>query len=148
MENLKYRVIYEYEFHRGTSAAKMARRVNDVYGGCVAKENGLFLVPTFSLWIFRPAEQAPWTAGEQRFDKQLKAIVEADPSQTTSELAGGCGVSGVTNKSFNPLEENWESLNSLKGITLRIIEANRQTRVDCCLTLLNLTSTIMKGFLN
>jgi hypothetical protein len=24
MENLKYRVIYEYEFHRGTSAAEMA----------------------------------------------------------------------------------------------------------------------------
>ena len=33
MENLKYRVIYEYELHSSTSAAEAARRVNDVYGG-------------------------------------------------------------------------------------------------------------------
>ncbi|KAJ0183817.1 hypothetical protein K1T71_000240 [Dendrolimus kikuchii] len=32
---------------------------------------------------------------------ELKAIVEADPSQTTSEIAVGCGVS---DKTFNPLE--------------------------------------------
>ncbi|CAF4949334.1 unnamed protein product [Pieris macdunnoughi] len=34
MENMKYRVIFEYEFHRGTSAAETARRINDVY--CMA----------------------------------------------------------------------------------------------------------------
>ncbi|CAG9781943.1 unnamed protein product [Diatraea saccharalis] len=62
MENLKYRVIYEYEFHRGSSAAKTARMVNDVYGGCIAKENSAFLVSTFSFWKFLPAEQAPWPA--------------------------------------------------------------------------------------
>jgi hypothetical protein len=45
MENLKYRVFYEYEFHRGTTAAEIARRVNDVYGSCVAKEN------TVSFWF-------------------------------------------------------------------------------------------------
>ena len=39
MENLKYSVIYEYEFHRGTSAAETARRINDVYGDGAAKEN-------------------------------------------------------------------------------------------------------------
>lgn len=39
MENLKYRVIYEYEFYRGTSAAETARRINDVYGAATVKEN-------------------------------------------------------------------------------------------------------------
>ena len=36
IENLKYRVIYE--FHRSTSAAETALRVNDVYGVRVAKK--------------------------------------------------------------------------------------------------------------
>ncbi|CAF4887770.1 unnamed protein product [Pieris macdunnoughi] len=31
MENLKYRIIYEYEFRRGTSAAETTQRVNDVF---------------------------------------------------------------------------------------------------------------------
>ncbi|CAK1588735.1 unnamed protein product [Parnassius mnemosyne] len=39
MENMKYRYIYEYEFYRGTSAAETARRINDVYGAGVTKEN-------------------------------------------------------------------------------------------------------------
>lgn len=39
MENLKYRVIYEYKFHCGTSAAETARRLNYVYGGRVTKKN-------------------------------------------------------------------------------------------------------------
>ena len=39
MEDLIYRVIYEYEFYHGTSATETARRVNGVYGDSVAKEN-------------------------------------------------------------------------------------------------------------
>jgi hypothetical protein len=39
MENMKYRLIYEYEFHLGTSAAEMARRFNHVYGGCIININ-------------------------------------------------------------------------------------------------------------
>ena len=46
MENLKYRVIYEYEFHRGTSAVETARRINDVYGSRVAK------VKIVRLWFY------------------------------------------------------------------------------------------------
>ncbi|CAF4949323.1 unnamed protein product [Pieris macdunnoughi] len=62
MENMKYRVIFEYEFHRGTSAAETARRINDVY--CMA-------------------------AVSQKKNSYR-------PSQTTSELAAGCGVSDKT----------------------------------------------------
>ncbi|CAH2103844.1 unnamed protein product [Euphydryas editha] len=66
MENLKYRVIYEYEFHRGTSSAEMTGMINDVYGrGVAKKKHSTFLVLMFSFWKFRPAEQAPWTAGDQ-----------------------------------------------------------------------------------
>jgi hypothetical protein len=36
MENMKYRVLYEYESHR---AEETARKIIDVYGDCVAKEN-------------------------------------------------------------------------------------------------------------
>ncbi|CAG9136399.1 unnamed protein product [Plutella xylostella] len=97
MENLKYRVIYEYEFHRGTSAAKTARRINDVYGDGVAKEN------TVRFWFQRfrsgnfDLQNKPRGRPETKVDnEELKAIVEADPSQTTSELAAGSGVSDKT----------------------------------------------------
>ncbi|CAG9093900.1 unnamed protein product [Plutella xylostella] len=90
MENLKYRVIYEYEFHRGTSAAERARRINDVYGDGVAKEN------TVRFWFQRfrsgnfDLQNKPRGRPETKVDnEELKAIVEADPSQTTSELAAG-----------------------------------------------------------
>ncbi|XP_064292196.1 histone-lysine N-methyltransferase SETMAR-like [Plodia interpunctella] len=94
MENLKYRVIYEYEFHLDTSAAETARRVDDVYGSRIAKEN------TVHFWFqhFRSGnfdlQNKPRGRPETLVDNQeLKAIVEADPSQTTSKLASGFGVS-------------------------------------------------------
>ena len=61
MENLKYHVFYMYEFH---SAADTTIRVNDLYGGRVAKENSLLLVPKLSFWKFGPVEKALWTAGD------------------------------------------------------------------------------------
>ncbi|KAJ0183177.1 hypothetical protein K1T71_001153 [Dendrolimus kikuchii] len=97
MENLKYRIIYEYEFHRGTSATETARRINDVYGGGVAKEN----IVRFWFQRFRSGnfdlQKKPRGRTEAEVDNaELKAIVEADPSQTMSEIAAGCGVSDKT----------------------------------------------------
>ena len=43
---MKYRVIYEYDFYRGSSATETARRVYDVYGGHVAKEKTVRLCVT------------------------------------------------------------------------------------------------------
>lgn len=97
MENLKYRVIYEYEFHRGTSAAETARRINNVYEGATVKEN------TVRFWFQRfrsgnfDLQNKPRGRPETRVNnEELKVIVEADPSQTTSELAAGFGVSDKT----------------------------------------------------
>ena len=50
LQNLIYRVICEYEFHRGTSGAETGQRINDVYGGRIAK--------------FQLAKQAPWAVGD------------------------------------------------------------------------------------
>ena len=78
--------------------AKTARRVNDVYGGSIAKEN------TVRFWFLRfrsanidlnrkdrkkPSEELE----TQVVNEKLKAIMEADPPQTTSDLAAGYGVS-------------------------------------------------------
>ena len=47
MENLKYRLIYEYEFHRGTSVTETARKVNDVYDSRKTEKHSAFLVQRF-----------------------------------------------------------------------------------------------------
>ncbi|CAG9138326.1 unnamed protein product [Plutella xylostella] len=128
MENLKYRVIYEYEFHRGTSAAETALRINDVYGDGVAKEN------TVRFWFqrFRSGNFQPETKVD---NEELKAIVEADPSQTTSELAAGSGVSDKT--ILIHLKQIGKVKKLDRWVPHELSEANRQTRVDCCVTLLN-----------
>ena len=38
MDKSKIRVVYEYEFRRGTSASQAARNINEVFGGNVANE--------------------------------------------------------------------------------------------------------------
>ncbi|KAL0840619.1 hypothetical protein ABMA28_015818 [Loxostege sticticalis] len=97
MENMKYRYIYEYEFYRGTSAAETARRINNVYGAGVAKEN------TVRFWSQRfrsgnlDLQNQPRGRSETKVEnEELKAIVEADPSQSTSEIDAGFGVSDKT----------------------------------------------------
>lgn len=136
MENLKYRIIYEYEFRRGTSAAETTRRVNDVYGGRVAKEN------TVRFWFQRfrsgnfDLQNKPRGRPETQVDnEELKAIVEADPSQTTSELAAGCDVSDKT--VLIHLKQIGKIKKLERWVPHELTEANRQTRVDCCVTLLN-----------
>ncbi|CAH2098314.1 unnamed protein product [Euphydryas editha] len=115
MEDLNYHVIYEYEFHRGTSAAETARSINDVYGCDVVKEN------TMRFWFQRfrsghfDLQNKPRGRPEIKVDNEkLKAIVEADPSQTTSEVAASCGVSDKT------------VLIHLKQITKILREKNRR----------------------
>ncbi|CAF4830065.1 unnamed protein product [Pieris macdunnoughi] len=121
MENLKYRIIYEYEFRRGTSAADKTRRVNDVYGGHVAKEN------TVRFWFQRfrsgnfDLRNKPRGRPETQVDNEvLKAIVEADPSQTTSELAAGCGVSDKT------VLIHLKQIGNIKSILNRIVTCDEK----------------------
>ncbi|GBP50484.1 hypothetical protein EVAR_96721_1 [Eumeta japonica] len=74
MENLKYRLIGEYEYQCCTNAAETARRINNVYG-----------------------EAQPETLVD---NEELKAIVQADPLQTSSKLAAGFGGGQVQTGTF------------------------------------------------
>ena len=83
MENSKYRIIYKYEFYRGTSAAETARKVIDVYGGRVAKENIVrFWFQHFRFGNFDLQNKPRGWLEIQVDNEKLKAIVEADPLQT------------------------------------------------------------------
>ncbi|KAJ0183742.1 hypothetical protein K1T71_000165 [Dendrolimus kikuchii] len=66
---------------------------------------------------------------------ELKAIVEADPSQTTFEIAAGCGVSDKT--VLIHLKQIGKVKKLERWVPHELSAANRQTRVDCCITLLN-----------
>lgn len=97
MEKSKLRVIFEYEFRRGTNATQTARNINDVYGPGTASER------TVRFWFdrFRSVNfdviNEPRGRPETKVDNdELKAIVEADSSQTTSELAAAFNVSDKT----------------------------------------------------
>ncbi|KAJ0179435.1 hypothetical protein K1T71_005147 [Dendrolimus kikuchii] len=66
---------------------------------------------------------------------ELKAIVEADPSQTTSEIAAGCAVSDKT--VLIHLKQIGKVKKLERWVPHELSAGNRQTRVDCCVTLLN-----------
>ncbi|KAJ0177891.1 hypothetical protein K1T71_006764 [Dendrolimus kikuchii] len=66
---------------------------------------------------------------------ELKGIVEADPSQTTSEIAAGCGVSDKT--VLIRLKQIGKVKKLERWVPHELSAANRQTRVDCCVTLFN-----------
>lgn len=136
MEKLKYRIIFEYEFHRGTSAAETARRINDVYGEATVKENTVrFWFQRFRSGNFDLQNKPRGRPETLVVNEDLKVIVEADPSQTTSELAAGFGVSDKT--ILNHLKQIGKVKKLEKWVPHELSEANQKTRVDCCITLLN-----------
>ncbi|RVE45520.1 hypothetical protein evm_009859 [Chilo suppressalis] len=91
---MKYRYNYEFEFYRGTSAAETARRINDVYGAGVAKESTVrFWFQRFSSGNFDFQNQPRRRPKINVENEELKAIVEGDPSQSTSKITAGFGVS-------------------------------------------------------
>ncbi|RVE49548.1 hypothetical protein evm_005776 [Chilo suppressalis] len=92
---MKYPYIYDYEFYCGTSAAETAHRINDVYGAGVSKESTI----RFSFQRFRSGnfdlQNQPRGRPETKVEnEELKAIVVADPSLSTSEIAAGYGAVG------------------------------------------------------
>ncbi|CAH2240587.1 jg21061 [Pararge aegeria aegeria] len=96
MEDLKYRVVYEYEFRRGTSAAQTARRINDVYGSDFGKENIFYFgsnVFVLEISTYRASLVDGW---RQKFIMKNCYCGNCVPSQTTSELAAGCGINDKT----------------------------------------------------
>ncbi|CAH2233970.1 jg20051 [Pararge aegeria aegeria] len=80
MENLKYRIIYEYELHLGTSAAEKTRRINDVYDGGVAKENTVrFWCQRFRLGNLDLQNKPRGRPVTKVDNEELKAIVKVYP---------------------------------------------------------------------
>ncbi|CAH2095507.1 unnamed protein product [Euphydryas editha] len=114
MENFKYRVIYEYEFHRGTNAAETARKMYYVYSCGILKKKYSFWFQQFCSVNFNRQNKARVLPETKADNEELKTILE-------TELAAGCGVSDNL--------EKWVPYESSK--------ASRQTRLDLGITLLN-----------
>lgn len=94
MASVDFRQIFFYEFKLGLSAAETARKINQVYGPNSINER------TVQLWFkkFRSGdfslEDAPRSGRPTVIqDDNLKAMVEADPSQTVRGIAEELGVS-------------------------------------------------------
>ncbi|RLU15559.1 hypothetical protein DMN91_012553 [Ooceraea biroi] len=94
MEKSKIRVIYEYEFRRGTTVPETARNINAVFG------EGSTTKATVGNWFkhFRDGDfslaNEPRGRPKTKVDNDhLRAVVESDPSQSTRELASIFNVS-------------------------------------------------------
>nr|BAA23532.1 transposase [Bombyx mori] len=136
MENMKYRYIYEYQFYRGTSAAETTQRINDVYGAGVAKESTVrFWFQRFRSGNFDLQNQPRGRPETKVKNEELKAIVEADQSQSTSEIVAGFGVSDKT--VLIHLKQIGKVKKLERWVPHELSESNLQTRIDCCVTLLN-----------
>ncbi|CAH2103662.1 unnamed protein product [Euphydryas editha] len=88
MDMLKIRLIMECEFRRGSKAAEAARNINDVYGWNTTNDR----ITNYWFARFRSGNfdlrNEPRGRPKMLVDNdELKAIVEADDSQTTVELA-------------------------------------------------------------
>ena len=101
-----------------------------MYGGGVAKEN------TVRFWFQRfrsgnfDLQNKPRGRLESKVDnEELKAIVDADPSQTTSELAAGCGVSDKT--VLIHLKQIGKVKKLERWVPHELSGANQQTFITC-----------------
>lgn len=136
MNKGKIRVIFEYEFLRGTNASQTARNINDTYGPSTTNER------TVRFWFnrFRSGnfnlENEPRGRPETKVDNdELKAIVEADPSQTTSGLAARFDVSIKT--ILVHLDQIGKVKKLEKWVPHELNEYQKGARVEVCISLLN-----------
>nr|XP_020145200.1 calcium/calmodulin-dependent 3',5'-cyclic nucleotide phosphodiesterase 1C [Microcebus murinus] len=88
MDKSKIHAIFKYEFHCGTNATWAARNIDELFGKDVANE----LIVSGWLEKFHSGdfnlESEPCGQPETKVDNdELKAVVEANPSQPTCELA-------------------------------------------------------------
>lgn len=136
MEKSKLRVILEYECRRSTNAAQMASNINDKSG------TGTAIQPTvrFRFDHFRSGNNdlnnAARSQPQTKVDyNQLRAIVEAYLSQSTSELAAAFNVNNI-----DSLTSNWKNK---KG---RCNMNSLNNKIASKLALTCWTGTQMRGF--
>ncbi|GAU97186.1 hypothetical protein RvY_08528 [Ramazzottius varieornatus] len=97
MDKSKVRTIFEYEFRRGTKAARTARNINNVFGEDATNER------TVERWYARfrsgdfSLEDHPHGRPKLKVNNdELRKLVESDPSQTSAVLSQHFNVSPVT----------------------------------------------------
>ncbi|CAH2084588.1 unnamed protein product [Euphydryas editha] len=136
MDMLKIRVIMEYEFRRGSKAAEVARNINDAYGANTTNDR------TTSYWFtrFRSGnfDLRNDLRGRPKMlvdNDELKAIVEADDSQITPELAAVFEVS--TKTILVHLHQIGKVKKLDKWVPHELNERQREIRVETCLALLH-----------
>ncbi|XP_045451094.1 histone-lysine N-methyltransferase SETMAR-like [Melitaea cinxia] len=141
MDMLKIRVIMEYEFPRGSKAAEAARNINDVYGAYTTNDRTTrywfapLLVYRFRSENFDLRNEPRGRLKMLGDNDQLKVIVEADDSQTTTELAAAFEVSTETIL-IRLLQ--FGKVNKLdKWVPDELNKRQREIRVEACLALLN-----------
>ncbi|RLU20990.1 hypothetical protein DMN91_007606, partial [Ooceraea biroi] len=94
MEKCKIRVIYEYEFRRGTTGSETARNINAVFGeGSTTKATVGNWFKNFRDGDFSLANEPRGRPKTKVDNDHLRAVVESDPSQSTRELASIFNVS-------------------------------------------------------
>lgn len=136
MDTLKIRVIFEYEFRRGTDAAETARNINAVFGENTANERTVrFWFNRFRSGNFDLKNESRGRPATKVNNDELKAIVEADPCQTTKELAAWFDVSLPT--ILTHLHEIGKIKKLEKWVPHDLSEPQREARVEACLTLMN-----------
>ena len=99
MEKPKKREIYECEFHRGTTAAETARRVNAVFGeGSTAERTVRNWFAKFRNGDFNLKNKPRRIPDVKVNNDALRVEVESNPSQTLSSLSRNFNVSKSTIK--------------------------------------------------
>ncbi|RLU15475.1 hypothetical protein DMN91_012469 [Ooceraea biroi] len=94
MEKSKIRVVYEYEFRRGTTVSETARNINAVFGeGSTTKATVGNWFKNFRDGDFSLANEPRGRPKTKVDNDHLRAVVESDPSQSTRELASIFNVS-------------------------------------------------------
>lgn len=135
MDISKIRVIFEYEFRRGSNARQTVRNMSDVFRSKVVNERMVqrwfqkFRAGDFCL------QNMPRGKPETKVNQaDLKAVVEKDPSQSTQELALKFNVSIPT------IIDHLKQINKVKKLDRwvphELCEYQKTNRLQACLSLL------------
>ncbi len=136
MDKFKIRIIFEYEFRRGTNAAQAARNINDTYGPTTTNEcTARYWFNRFRSGNFDLANESRGRPETKVDNDELKAIVEMDPSQTSGELASRFGVSIKT--ILIHLDQIGKIKKLEKWVPHELNEHQKEARIDACISLSN-----------
>ncbi|XP_045455594.1 histone-lysine N-methyltransferase SETMAR-like [Melitaea cinxia] len=125
-----------YEFRRGSKAAEAARNINDVYGANTTNNRGTrYRFVRFRSGNFDLRNEPRGRPKILVDNDELKAIVEADDSQSTAKLAAAFEVS--TKTILVHLRQIGKVKKLDKWVPYEFNERQRKIRVETYLALLN-----------